>query len=93
MYPTPTRLDPEAFTRLCKPVDKARAIFRGLSLVGHRRSVETAEMCWALPGRNWTYGSDLARDPTFEVVQAPTKETLTQLQAAYLGLCVGVARV
>jgi hypothetical protein len=85
--------DHDAEARVFAHVDRARAVCFGLLLVGHRRSIETGEMCWALPGRGWAYGSDLARrDPTFAVVNAPNRETLTQLQARLLGTCVGVTR-
>lgn len=77
----------EVFARLFAPVDKARAVFRGVMVVGHRRSVEVGEMVWALPGRSWAYGADLEKaDPGFTVVAAPGRDTLQNNQLRYLNL-------
>lgn len=77
----------EVLWRLSRPVDRARAVFRGVLLVGHRRSIEVGEMCWALPGRSWAYGTDLEKaDPGFTVVAAPTREHLQDTQLNYLSM-------
>lgn len=59
---------------ITRAVDRSRAIFRGMTLVGHRRSTKRGRMYWALPGG---YVADsaamLADDPTFFVVGEPTK--------------------
>ena len=59
---------------ITRAVDRSRAIFRGMSLVGHRRSIKRGRMYWALPGG---YVGDsaalLAEDPQFFVLGEPTK--------------------
>ena len=72
----------KALAVLHAPTDNARAVWHGLVLVGHRRSVEAGEMVWALPGRQWAYQATLARDKDFTVLAAPSTEyLLTQRQA------------
>lgn len=67
---------------LAVPVDKARAVFRGLVLVGHRRSIRTGHMFWALPGRGFADGVTLTEhDQHFRVINAPTAGELITLQA------------
>lgn len=67
---------------LHQPVDKARAVFRGLVLIGHRRSVRAGHMFWALPGRGFADGITLTQhDQHFRVINAPTAGELITLQA------------
>lgn len=64
------------------PVDKARAVFRGLVLVGHRRSVQVGHMFWALPGLGFADAITLTQhDQHFRVLNAPTAGELITLQA------------
>jgi len=64
------------------PVDRARAVFRGLVLVGHRRSIVAGHMFWALPGRGFADGVTLTQhDQHFHVISAPTAGELITLQA------------
>jgi hypothetical protein len=66
----------------CKDVDKARAVFRGLVLVGHRRSIQVGHMFWALPGRGFADAVTLTQhDPHFRVINGPTAGDLMTLQA------------
>ena len=77
--PDDTRL--AALARILTPIDKARAVFRGLVVVGHRRSVEAGEMYWALPGGQFAHGARLASlDPTFAVVDEPSTHYLREQQ-------------
>jgi hypothetical protein len=67
---------------LHQPVDKARAVFRGLVLIGHRRSVRAGHMFWALPGRGFADAVTLTQhDQHFRVINAPTAGELITLQA------------
>lgn len=67
---------------LHQPVDKARAVFRGLVLIGHRRSVRAGHMFWALPGRGFADAVTLTQhDQHFRVINAPTAGDLITLQA------------
>jgi hypothetical protein len=69
------------------PVDAARAVFRGLVLIGHRRSARAGHMFWALPGRGFADASTLTQhDPHFRVLNAPTAGELITLQAIDKGL-------
>lgn len=64
------------------PVDRARAVFRGLVLIGHRRSVKVGHMFWALPGRGFADAVTLTQhDQHFRVINAPTAGELITLQA------------
>jgi hypothetical protein len=63
------------------PVDRARAVWRGLVLVGHRRSIEAGCMFWALPGRGFADGITLKNDdPLFHVIAAPSEFQLVEQQ-------------
>lgn len=73
--------------RIFAEVDAARAVYQGLLIVGHRRSVEVGEMVWAVPGRTWAYQDVLANaDPRFSVASAPSAARLQQMQRNYLRL-------
>jgi hypothetical protein len=64
------------------PVDKARAVFRGLVLVGHRRSAQVGHMFWALPGRGFADAVTLTQhDKHFRVIARPTDAELITLQS------------
>lgn len=70
-----------AVARLHGPVDSARAVWRGLALVGHRRSIQAGHMFWALPGRGFADGITLKQyDPHFQVLNAPTMPWLVEQQ-------------
>lgn len=76
-----------AITQLLAPVDNARAVFWGQVIVGHRRSVEVGDMCWALPGRGWAYASTLLlNDPAFTVLAAPSAAWLREQRGVLAGL-------
>ena len=77
----------QAVSRLHAPVDAARAVFRGLVVVGHRRSIEAGEMFWALPGGQFAHGERLkVVDPTFTVIDAPSMAYLREQQPALKAL-------
>ena len=74
-------LHDRAIARLHAPVDGARAVWRGLVLVGHRRSVKAGHMFWALPGRGFADGITLKQhDPAFHVIGEPSKAWLIDQQ-------------
>jgi len=64
-------------------VDAARAVYRGLIVVGHRLSVEAGEMVWAVPGASYAYQSSLTHDGRFSVAHAPTQARLLALQRRF----------
>jgi hypothetical protein len=73
----------QAVAYRAKSVDIARAVFRGMVLVGHRRSIEVGHMFWALPGRGFADGITLKKhDPHFRVINAPRAVELLTLQAS-----------
>lgn len=66
---------------LFQPVDSARAVFRGLVLVGHQRSIQAGHMFWALPGRGFADGVTLRQaDPMFRVINQLYTADLVALQ-------------
>lgn len=70
-----------AVDTLHRAVDRARAVWRGQVLVGHRRSIQAGHMFWALPGRDFANGQALRQDdPAFHVIAAPTTEWLVEQQ-------------
>lgn len=70
-----------AKAHLHAPVDAARAVWRGLVLVGHRRSILAGHMFWALPGRGFADGITLKQyDPAFTVLVEPAKAWLIDQQ-------------
>jgi hypothetical protein len=76
---TPVTPD-QAIAAVYAPVDQARAVWRGLVLVGHRRSLEVGHMFWALPGRGFADGVTLRQyDPQFRVICEPTKQQLIDM--------------
>ena len=59
---------------ITRAVDRSRAIYRGVSLIGHRRSITRGRMYWALPGGYVASSAELkANDPQFFVLGEPTK--------------------
>ncbi len=71
----------QAVARLHAPVDAARAAFRGLVVVGHRRSIEAGEMLWALPGGQFAHAEHLVSvDPAFTVIESPSMRYLHDQQ-------------
>lgn len=81
----PLASDPEvaqkAIARVHRLVDNARAVWRGLVLVGHRRSIKAGHMFWALPGRGFADGITLKQhDPAFYVIDEPSKARLVGQQ-------------
>ena len=71
----------QALAQLHAPVDAARAVWRGLVLVGHRRSVDAGHMFWALPGRGFADGVTLKQhDAAFHVIGEPHKTWLVDQQ-------------
>jgi hypothetical protein len=71
----------QALARLHLPVDSARAVWRGLVLVGHRRSIQAGHMFWALPGRGFAEAITLKQyDPAFQVLNQPGKQWLVDQQ-------------
>ena len=62
-------------------VDKARAVFRGMVLVGHRASFAAGTMFWAIPGSQLPYHASTlkALDRHFRVIDAPTDGELAAL--------------
>ena len=71
----------QALAQLHQPVDGARAVWRGLVLTGHRRSIEAGHMFWALPGRGFADGITLKQhDPSFSVIKEPHKTWLVDQQ-------------
>ena len=70
-----------ALARLHAPIDASRAVWRGLVLTGHRRSVEAGFMFWALPGRGFADGITLEQsDPAFTVLRSPSTAQLVEQQ-------------
>lgn len=83
MFQVRTDLDliERAVAQLHAPVDQARAVWRGLVLVGHRRSIQAGHMFWALPGRGFADGVTLTQhDPSFHVIGEPRKQWLIDQQ-------------
>lgn len=73
-----------AMAQLYTPVDKARAVWRGLVLVGHRRSIPAGHMFWALPGRGFADGITLKQhDPAFHVISEPEKTWIVDQQPVF----------
>jgi hypothetical protein len=71
----------QAVARVFEPVDSARAVYRGMVLVGHRRSIPAGTMFWALPGRGFATTQSLrAGDPMFQVLIAPSDAGLVEQQ-------------
>lgn len=72
----------KALAALHAPVDAARAVFRGLVLVGHRRSIRAGHMFWALPGRGFADAGTLTQhDQHFRVISRPADGQLITAQA------------
>lgn len=70
-----------ALAAVYEPIDAALAVWRGLILIGHRRSIEAGLMFWALPGRGFADGITLKmHDSEFRVIFAPTTEHLVNVQ-------------
>lgn len=81
MVQTALDIRDKALATLHAPVDCARAVWRGLVLVGHRRSIQAGHMFWALPGRGFADGVTLRQhDPSFTVLTAPTSAQLIEQQ-------------
>ena len=71
-----------ALDRLYEAVDAGRAVWRGLVLIGHRRSIRAGHMFWALPGGDFADGKALlTSDRGFNVIWAPTPRQLADQQA------------
>lgn len=71
----------QAIARLHEPVDNARMVFQGLTLVGHRSSIAEGSMHWALPGGRIAWGTELLlEDDNARVVDAPSDAWLRDQQ-------------
>ena len=78
---TPVSLKDQALASLFAPVDKAFANFRGLTLIGHRRSVQAGYMSWAMLGGGYADSAVLKQlDPNFHVLAQPTEQYLLDQQ-------------
>lgn len=70
-----------AVAQLHAPVDTARAVWRGLVLVGHRRSIQAGHMFWALPGGSFADRVTLTQyDASFHVIGEPRVQWLIDQQ-------------
>lgn len=68
----------ELIAKAYAPIDQARAEYRGVPIVGHRRSASAGRMLWALPGRTWSPSDELAAsDPQFKALSEPSPVTLS----------------
>jgi hypothetical protein len=67
---------------ILKPLDNARAVFRGQTIVGHRESVRERRMLWAMPGGNVRTTAWLQQhDPKFAVLDRPSDQLLRDMHA------------
>lgn len=68
----------EQVAKAYAPIDLARAVYRGLVVVGHRWSATAGEMFWALPGGAYLPAAALkANDPFFRVITEPSPVALS----------------